>query len=71
MNFIERCLAGNVKDPDAEIHDEIDIWHDTDLGFSDIDFPPLHEFLGMSREEYRFWVEQKLTVSDIIRLKRC
>ncbi len=37
----------------ADLDDLIDQWHDGD------DPRPLHEFLGMTHDEYATWVEQR------------
>lgn len=47
-NFIQLCLEGDrMLD---EIDDAVDDWHDGDTGVA------LHDFLGMSRDEYSLWV---------------
>jgi hypothetical protein len=36
------------------VHDHIDRWHDC---YKDqADYPPLHEYLGMTRDEYEVWL---------------
>jgi hypothetical protein len=50
MNFMQRVRAGEVRDPANEIDDAIDAWH---AGGSNME---LHEFLGMTWEEYRQFV---------------
>lgn len=37
-----------------DIHDAIDEWHDMPAPGPDC---PLHEFLGMTHEQYPWWVE--------------
>lgn len=64
-NFLQRCLDGDVLDPDEEIDDEIDEWHD-----SSRKLPPLHEFLGMSWEEYQLWVEKPWTLKSILAARK-
>jgi hypothetical protein len=49
--FMELCLRGEVVQD--EIDDFIDLWHEEEH-----DERPLHEFLGMTRQEYDLWVEQ-------------
>ena len=51
MKFIDRCVLGEVKDPNKEIDDEIDKWHE-----SQERLPPLHQWLGMSWSEYKEWI---------------
>ncbi len=49
MNFIEMCLNGAI--PENEIDSFVDEWHeDKTLNVE------LHEFLGMTLEEYSNWV---------------
>lgn len=51
VTFIDLSLAGDVVMD--EIDDFVATWH-TDPAIRE----PLHEFLGMSEEEYALWVEQ-------------
>lgn len=48
-NFMEMYLSGEAV-PD-EIDDFVDRWHESDSDLS------IHEFLGMTREEYLSWVK--------------
>ncbi|OQW92292.1 MAG: hypothetical protein BWK78_02115 [Thiotrichaceae bacterium IS1] len=57
-NFIRSCQRGEAL-PD-DIDDFIDDWHDHDYAME------LHEFLGMSWEEYRGWVANPNTLPQII-----
>ncbi len=50
MNFIQLCLSGEVLEED--IDEFIDNWHEGKAG----QYQSLHEFLGMSWEEYSIWV---------------
>ena len=52
-NFIELCRQGKVS-PD-KFDDYVDAWHDSDSAL------PLHEYLGMTQEEYA----RVLTSSDV------
>lgn len=47
-SFVSRALAGEVMTD--EIDDYVDQWHENPGGLS------LHEYLGMDREEYAFWL---------------
>jgi hypothetical protein len=47
-NFLELCLGGTVK-PD-EIDDFVDRWHEAPRG------QELHDYLGMTPEEYSLWL---------------
>ena len=55
-NFIQDCISGDALL--SEIDDYIDNWHEGD---SDL---PLHEFLGMSLDEYSAFVAE----SDVLPL---
>jgi hypothetical protein len=57
-NFVERCVTGKAH-PD-EIDDYIELWHDSD---SD---SPLHEYLGLTWDEYRAWAANKTILVEIV-----
>jgi len=60
VNLMQRALSGNR----VNIDDEIDAWHDST-------YPgPLHEYLGMSWEEYTAWLEKRSTIEDIVIRRR-
>ncbi|MGW5781126.1 hypothetical protein [Streptomyces sp. NPDC003863] len=61
--FVDDALAG-VAGID-EIDSYIDAWHDAD----DTDLE-LHEFLGMTWDEYRLWVEKPTTLRYILSAHR-
>jgi hypothetical protein len=50
-SFIELCLTGDIVMD--EIDDFVERWHE-DASVTQ----PIHEFLGMTKEEYALWVEQ-------------
>ena len=60
--FIDCCLQGEAIATD--IDNFIDDWHD---GPADCE---LHEYLGMTFDEYRLWVEQPRALKHIIHAKR-
>jgi len=61
LNFIERALAGEVLEPDKEIYDAVDAWHDDpDAELS------LHAYLGMTDEEYALWLEKPALLRTIL-----
>jgi hypothetical protein len=62
--FIEMLVDGRALPDDAD--DFVDRWSDSQ------DSRPLHEFLGMSWDEYSLWVEQPASLRYIIfaRLRR-
>ena len=49
LTFVELCLKGEASAD--EVDDFVDRWHEGD---ADV---PLHEFLGLTRDEYARWVE--------------
>lgn len=58
--FIRRALEGDIVDPDTEIDDAIDDWHE---GGTEME---LHEWLGMSLEEYGLFVERPEALRFVI-----
>ncbi len=60
--FVELCLAGRAKP--GEVDDYVDLWHD---GSSSL---PLHEFLGLTWEEYGAWVEDSDKIVQILAARR-
>lgn len=57
-NFIEKCLLREAKPED--IDDFIELWHE------DPGAQPLHDFLGMTRNEYAFWIADAAILPTII-----
>lgn len=49
--FVDLCLVGKIVQD--EIDDFIDRWHE-----GEGQGHPLHDFLGMTKEEYNLWVEK-------------
>nr|WP_314877467.1 hypothetical protein [uncultured Pseudomonas sp.] len=64
MSFIDDCLAGNAFLD--EIDDFIDQWHE---GVSGVGLE-LYQYLGMSREEYSFWMTTPSVLPYIISARR-
>ena len=64
MNFIDQCLSGEVLLD--EIEDFIDKWHEGEEG----EALELHEYLGMSWEEYELWGTMPSVLSFIIAARR-
>jgi hypothetical protein len=60
--YVDLCLQGRATLDD--IDDYIDIWHDGD------DPRELHEFLGMTWDEYRLWVERPNSLRHILFARR-
>ena len=60
--YVERALHGQATLDD--IDDYIDTWHRGD------DPRELHEFLGMTWDEYRLWVERPVALRHILFARR-
>jgi hypothetical protein len=60
--FIERCLNGEADLSDIDKY--IENWHRTPDSIS------LHEYLGMSFEEYSIWVEKPSSLPYILSAKK-
>lgn len=63
--FIQRCLDGDIPDPNHEIDSEIDRWN-----ASPESGPLLHEWLGMRWDEYQVWVKQASHLRLIIEARK-
>jgi hypothetical protein len=50
--FMVRARRGDFLDIRKILDDEVDLWHNSPSELS------LHEWLGMSEEEYTLWVER-------------
>ena len=57
-DFIQKCLIGDALL--EEIDDYIDDWHQGESAMS------LHEFLGMTRNEYYLWAEDASSLPHIV-----
>lgn len=57
-NFIQACINGDALLTDIDNY--IEEWHKGDSTI------PLHEFLGMSKEEYSFFVQDESNLAKII-----
>lgn len=60
-NFIQQVKDGNVKI--EQIDEFVDQWHN---GTSPLE---LHEFLGMTKDEYSLWVTHPQYLEDIVKKK--
>jgi hypothetical protein len=58
MTFLDKCITGNVSE--EAIHDFIDEWHTGESSLA------LHEFLGMTWDEYVLWVVDAKNLRKII-----
>lgn len=56
--FVQKCISGEATV--EEIDDYIDQWHNGNHS------EPLHEFLGMTEEEYNAWVADHKKIYEII-----
>jgi hypothetical protein len=61
-SFLSLALAGEVMTD--EIDDSVDQWHEAPMGLS------LHEYLGMTTEEYGLWLDSPDTLPLIIASKK-
>lgn len=65
--FVDACLRGAALLDD--IDDWVDDWHAAE-GRIDQSVVSLHDYLGMSRDEYGLWVEQPKSLRFIIAAHR-
>jgi hypothetical protein len=65
--FIDDLLSGRALVSD--IDDYIDRWHDSPEGSPEAAMQ-LHEFLGMSWDEYRLWAEQPASLRFALAARR-
>ena len=63
--FIDAALRGQIADPDEEIDRYIAVWHDLPG-----DQPSLHDWLGMTWEEYSLFVERPQFLPTILSARR-
>jgi hypothetical protein len=61
-NFIEKCVSREAGPED--IDDFIDQWHGT------AGLQPLHEFLGLTRDEYAGWISNSAILPAIINSRK-
>ncbi|MGD9616614.1 MAG: hypothetical protein AB7H90_19995 [Alphaproteobacteria bacterium] len=61
-NFVDLCLAGEASV--EEIDDFIDAWHDASTG------KELHDYLGMTRDEYSLWLRAPDALPCILNARR-
>jgi hypothetical protein len=59
--FIDLCVEGKI--PPADIDDFIDQWHETPEGIE------LHDYLGMTQEEYSLWLRVPDALPYIIKAR--
>lgn len=62
VSFVERVLEGTASCED--IDDYVERWHEGD---GDVE---LHEYLGLSWDEYALWVEKSDSIEPIIARKK-
>lgn len=65
MRLVDRCLYDKDLNPDDIIDDEIYLWHGDHESKLD-----LNEHLGLSWNEWCAYVEQKLTLQQIVSFRR-
>ncbi|MEV2241066.1 hypothetical protein [Micromonospora sp. NPDC049891] len=59
QTFVDACLSGRALL--TEVDDYVSAWHDCEDDTRD-----LHEFLGMTADEYRLWVERPESLRFIL-----
>lgn len=64
MSFIEDCLRGRALIHD--IDDVVEEWHEGEAG----EDQELHEYLGMSEQEYGIWMTDPSVLRSIIAARR-
>ena len=62
-SIVERLLSGKEYDL-SRIDDEVDAWHEADTTV------PLHEWLGLTTDEYEVYVEQPASIRIILAARR-
>ena len=62
-SIVERFLSGEECDL-TRIDDEIDAWHEADTTV------PLHEWLGLTPDEYQLYVEKPASIRIILAARR-
>lgn len=62
MNFVDLCLGGDVLGD--EIDDFVESWHENDST------QELHEYLGMSWEEYSVWATKPSILPFILAARK-
>ncbi|NVD69249.1 hypothetical protein HUX88_01585 [Duganella sp. BJB1802] len=60
-NFIEKCLLREAKPED--IDDFIELWHQNPGK------QPLHEYLGMTRNEYALWIANAAILPTLLNIR--
>ena len=58
--YMDRAISGDATD----IDDAIDEWH------NGLDPRPLHEYLGMTENEYKLWAQNPKCLQEIIEARR-
>jgi hypothetical protein len=62
VSFLDQLMAGLVMSD--QIDDFVDHWHEGATG------QPIHQFLGMTAEEYSLWVQDPDALATIARARR-
>jgi hypothetical protein len=65
QTFVELALAGEILDPENEIDNFIDDWHEAGGAGT-----TLHEWLGFDRQEYAVFVERPRLLRAILMARR-
>jgi hypothetical protein len=67
QTFIDLVLAGRARASDIE--DFVDAWHDAPEG-SVVAATQLHDYLGLTWDEYRLWVERPESLRFVLAARR-
>ncbi|MGA2451257.1 MAG: hypothetical protein ABTD50_21570 [Polyangiaceae bacterium] len=68
--FVERALSGEVLDVEESVDDAIDEWHERSGRLDDGRRVAIFDWLGMTREEYRLFVERPDALETILMAHR-
>jgi hypothetical protein len=63
MNFVDLCLSGDVLED--EVDDFVESWHEDENSTQE-----LHEYLGMSWEEYSVWATRPSILPFILSARK-
>lgn len=64
--FMDRALAGEIQDLRAALDDEVNAWHES----PETETSALHEWLGLSSDEYARYVERPYRLAGIVESRR-
>jgi hypothetical protein len=68
--FVERALSGEILDVDEAVDDAIDDWHGRNGRLRDGSRVAIHDWLGMTQDEYLLFVERPDALEPILMAHR-